>query len=463
MNISSEGLEIKIDNPHVILFLQQAFLLETNNADHYLTVLSFALILIALRLNRLYVLSHKQKKKPDKPTLNTSVDLTKREGTSKRPAATEVYGLSPTLIKAKSEIFPLPLPAHIRIFAWLLALFCSSAFYTGPLLLFLPTIVYFTYSTHLALGIVILDIILVFYPNQEWPFFRQLFQVWYELFDFHHNVTTETHKIFAKHNNLSILAMHPHGIIPIHAFIWSAFCDQYLPTLYGVGATTDAAQRLPILRQMLRWLSAGSADRVVIKENMIKHNKDLFILPGGVAEIFFSRRMEMNTTISQVHTIKAKRYGLMKLALQTGSIIVPSYVFGTTNFFDQIATIGDNYNFDSNQSFFSKSVGKFLESMSRRIKGGMTFYWGQYGTPMPHKTKVTLVLGNPIIPVPGTMGMEVTNERSGSKAKRTCRKIEDPTSEQIEELMNRYIDALERLFDQYKAQAGYENDILKVT
>ena len=80
--------------------------------------------------------------------------------------------------------------------------------------------------------------------------------------------------------------MHPHGIIPLHGFLWSAFCDQYLPILYGIGATTDVAQRLPVLRQLLSWVSAGSAKRQVIKAQMQVKDTNIYILPGGVAEIF---------------------------------------------------------------------------------------------------------------------------------------------------------------------------------
>ena len=48
----------------------------------------------------------------------------------------------------------------------------------------------------------------------------------------------------------------------------------------------------------------------------------------------------------------------------------------------------------------------------------------------------------------------------GSKV--TCQKIENPTQEQVEELMDRYTGSLRQLFDQYKDQAGYKNDELKI-
>ena len=143
----------------------------------------------------------------------------------------------------------------------------------------------------------------------------------------------------------------------------------------------------------------------------------------------------------------------MKMALQTGALIVPSYVFGGTEFFDQFATIGN----DNNHEGF---VGRFFQSLSRHMKGGITFYWGQYKTPMPHFSKVTMVLGDPIVPFPGTLGDESNGVGSGRK--RTCKKIPNPTNKQVEELMQRYVDAMQMLFDQYKAQAGYANDVLKV-
>ena len=112
---------------------------------------------------------------------------------------------------------------------------------------------------------------------------------------------------------------HPHGIIPLHGVgLWPALCDQYLKPLYGFGATTDAAMKLPLLRQLLGWMTAGSADRKVLTSGLAK--KKLFILPGGVAEIFVS---EPGT-----HTIIAKRHGLMKLALRTGAVLVPMYAAG---------------------------------------------------------------------------------------------------------------------------------------
>ena len=88
--------------------------------------------------------------------------------------------------------------------------------------------------------------------------------------------------------------------------------------------------------------------------------------------------------------------------------------------------------------------------ISRILKGGFTFFWGKYGLPIPLDIKVTMVLGDPIAPVldgrlgDGTAGM-----------KKTWKKIDEPSEEQIEDLTRRYTEALRDIFEQYKVLAGY--------
>lgn len=101
-------------------------------------------------------------------------------------------------------------------------------------------------------------------------------------------------------------------------------------------------------------------------------------------------------------------------------------------------------------------AGPILEKISRSFKGGFTFFWGQYGLPIPFPSKLSMVCGDPIWPVPNTIGSDMANGRL------TCKKIPNPTNEEIEELLGRYITALERLFDQYKDQAGYPHAKLQV-
>lgn len=385
----------------------------------------------------------------------------------KKPAATEAHGFSThQLIPAKSDLFPSPLPFRLRVAAWLLAIFCSSAFYIGPLLLMLPLVLYVLHHPKAAATLFCINIVLVTHPVSPWHKFRKWFQLFYHLFDFHHNLTPKVREIAMRENHLGIVAMHPHAIIPLHAFLYAGFCDQFIPELYGVGTTTDGALRLPVLRHILQYLSVGSAHKQSILYAMQELDKNLFILPGGVAEIFLSHRRRCCTQpqdqeqSQHVQTIKARRYGLMKLALETGAIIHPVYVFGATDIFDQLTPIPKNdHQQQQHHHHRNNSIGHIMESISRRIKGGLTLYWGKYYLPIPHTPRLTMVMGDPIYP---SLLPHTQDDDDSSNKKRTCPRIEHPTSEQIDELMSRYVDALERLFEQYKVQAGNPNDVLEI-
>jgi len=100
--------------------------------------------------------------------------------------------------------------------------------------------------------------------------------------------------------------------------------------------------------------------------------RHLFILSGGIAEVF--------TSCPGSHiVVMKKRKGLMKLSLETGAMLLPSYVFGGNDFFYNVAT-GDS----------------LLSQLSRKLRMGITMFYGQFGLPVPYHPKVTMVIGDPI-------------------------------------------------------------------
>lgn len=143
----------------------------------------------------------------------------------------------------------------------------------------------------------------------------------------------------------------------------------------------------------------------------------MYILPGGVAEIFLSTPGK--------HEIIANRKGLMRLALETGTHIFPCYVFGGTDFYNNLAT---------GESFFSK--------ISRRFRMGIALFYGQYGLPIvPYAPRITLCIGDPI---------EVKKWEG-----------EGPVpSELIDELQKKYAASFVDLFEKYKGVAGYPDSQL---
>lgn len=370
---------------------------------------------------------------------------------NKQLAATESFGLSPTLIQAKADF------KHSSTAAWALVILCTSSFYIGPLLLLSPFVLYYFHRQ--AAGILFCtNLFIAFHPVSPWPRFKRWCQVFYHVFDFHHNMTPMMNTKEMKSDHLSIIAMHPHAILPLHGFIWGAICHQILPDIYGCGCATEIAMRLPILRHVLHYLATRSADKNGLLNQLQVKEENLFILPGGVAEIFYSKRRRQPNDLPFTQTIKAKRYGLMKLALQTGARIFPAFVFGASDMLDQLFHV-DQQNVASKENDVNQfDVGLMMQRMSRKLKGGIALFYGQYYLPIPHAPKLSMVLGNPIYPV------EKTSERNVNGGnKLTCKRIDNPTQEQVEELMDRYVNALERLFEQYKVQAGYPNDRLVIT
>ena len=83
-------------------------------------------------------------------------------------------------------------------------------------------------------GLIVFSMML---PPCEWPAARKIFQLWYEIFDFSCNLSPDllAARIREGESTQFIIGMHPHGIIPLQAFLWTAYCDQYMSDLYGFG------------------------------------------------------------------------------------------------------------------------------------------------------------------------------------------------------------------------------------
>eukprot|EP01035_Chromulina_nebulosa_P017949 gene17949-23576_t len=272
--------------------------------------------------------------------------------------------------------------------------------------------------------------------SKEWPSARKVGQLWYEILDFSTNLNPlELDKLIDEADqNQYIIAMHPHGIIPFQAILWSAYCDQYLrndskgKALYGFGAAADIVMYLPFLKNVMGWLSAGSASYKYLYNGLVHGQvpcikgripRHLYILPGGIAEIFTS-------TPGKSTVVFSNRRGLVKLSLETGASLLPTYVFGGTDFYHNLAT---------GQGLLSR--------LCRKYRIGITIFWGRMFLPIPYLPKVTMCIAEPIL----------------------VKKWEGPgpiPSEDIENLHNIYVKTIYDLFEKYKNIAGYPNATLEI-
>ena len=330
-------------------------------------------------------------------------------------------------------------PKALRwLVGWTTIVLFTCAFLVLPIsACLLPTLYYYGYmrAATVWVGLLVLSLLT---PQTEWPAARTIGELWYEIFDFHSNLSPEDRKrrIEEGQNSKYIIAMHPHGVIPFHAWLWAAYCHQYLndkngKQLYGFGAGADVVMAIPFLRQAMGWLTAGSASYSALKEGIEhgicpaanragRHPTSLYILPGGVAEIFESRPNE-NAIVFK------NRFGLARLSLETGAMLIPTYVFGATDFF------GNPIHSDS-----------AIAWLSRKMRTGLCLFYGPLIVPfIPFTPKVTLVVGEPL---------EVKKYTGKGK----------PPREMIAELHSRYLVAITKLFDAHKAECGYPDGKLLI-
>jgi diacylglycerol O-acyltransferase 2, plant len=145
----------------------------------------------------------------------------------------------------------------------------------------------------------------------------------------------------------------------------------------------------------------------------------LFILPGGIAEVFTS-------TPGKHKIVFKKRRGLIKLAIECGAQIVPSYVFGATDFYHNLAT-----------------TDSWLAKLSRKMRIGVAMFIGQYGLPIPFAPRVTMCFGDPL--------------------QVRCWTGEGPIPDELVETLHReYIEGIREVFERYKAAAGYPDAKLEI-
>ncbi|KAH8372647.1 hypothetical protein KR009_001913 [Drosophila setifemur] len=234
-------------------------------------------------------------------------------------------------------------------------------------------------------------------------------------------------------NKNYILASFPHGILGTGIGInmgldiskWLELFPQVRPKL----GTLDQHFHVPFMREVLRcWglvsVSKEALMRLLSKSNdpQDKNNSDGFtsnavaILVGGAQEAMDSHPGQYVLTLKN-------RKGFVKMAIRTGSAIVPSFSFGEVDIFDQVANPPDSL-LRKFQDFVKKLTG-----VSPLIPVGRGFFNYTFGF-LPYRRRIVQVVGSPIDVV----------------------KSDKPDSDYVEKVHGQVIEAVQKLFDQHKDQ-----------
>lgn len=138
------------------------------------------------------------------------------------------------------------------------------------------------------------------------------------------------------------------------------------------------------------------------------------IVVGGAHEASNAKPNENSLIIK-------KRLGFIRLAIRTGSSLVPVFSFGENDIWNQMDTSPGTWT-----RWFQDTARKYTGIVPPAIYGRGIFIYN-YGI-LPYRRPITSVVGNPI----------------------DCPKIENPSAEQVKFYQDKYLEELKRIYDTHK-------------
>ncbi|KAJ7514989.1 hypothetical protein O6H91_23G067600 [Diphasiastrum complanatum] len=212
-----------------------------------------------------------------------------------------------------------------------------------------------------------------------------------------------------------VFAGEPHTIFPLGIISLlensNMFCVKNIRILVG-----STVSRSPIMRQIWTWMGADSVSREVFRK-LLNRGTSVIVIPGGVQECLHMRPG------CEVAFLK-KRFGFVRIAIQEGSPVVPTFIFNQTKIY----------------SYIKLGYGEWYNKFSRKVGLAPLWMWGSYLSIIPHRTPLYIAVGKPI----------------------EVKKIENPSHEEIAEVHAKYLKAFEELFEKHKEASGNKNTILEI-
>lgn len=215
-----------------------------------------------------------------------------------------------------------------------------------------------------------------------------------------------------------LIGYHPHGILSTGAQLaygteacgWS----QLFPGLTPKVCTLVFTTRFPFLREILLSMGVIAASEKSIRASL-KPGNAVVIVVGGASEA-------LDAVAGQYVITLRRRTGFFRIAISTGSMLVPSFGFGENDLFDAL---------DTRNRGWLRALQKFGQeklSFSMPLFHGRGVFTYNFGM-LPHRRPLTVVVGDPI-----DAGLANPN----------------PSPEVVAELRDRYIAALTALFEEWK-------------
>ncbi|ETI53836.1 hypothetical protein, variant 2 [Phytophthora nicotianae] len=124
-------------------------------------------------------------------------------------------------------------------------------------------------------------------------------------------------------NKRYIFGFHPHGIIVLSriAIFGGSFEDVFPGITYRILGASPMFY-IPLGRELCLWMGGVDASRST-GEKVLKEGSSIVVYPGGVSGIF-----KTNPNSKETQLVLKNRLGFVKLAMNHGADLVPTFVFG---------------------------------------------------------------------------------------------------------------------------------------
>lgn len=221
-----------------------------------------------------------------------------------------------------------------------------------------------------------------------------------------------------------IMGYHPHGIVCAGAFCnFATEANDFSRVFPGIKPhllTLEGQFWFPFHRELILGTGTCSASKESIEWLLTKEGKGqaIALVIGGAAEALDAHPGSVTLTLR-------RRKGFVKLALKHGASLVPVFSFGENDIFNQL----------------QNPDGSFIRNLQNRLTKFLGFsppiFYGrgifQYNMGyLPYRKQIVTVIGKPI----------------------DVDKTENPTTEEIQTIHDKYINSLQELFEEYKHKYG---------